>query len=1020
MIDTGTARISRYSPRSKSQRLPIEPVSQASADQRKGRCGRVGPGICIRLFSEQDFLARDRFTPPEIQRTNLAAVILQMKALRLGELEDFPFIDPPRPEAVRDGYHTLFELGAIDEQQELTEFGRRLSRLPVDPRIGRMILAGGEEGCLHEILIIAAALEVQDPRERPQDKQQAADEAHAQFADEQSDFLGYLKLWDFYHGLKATLSRNQLQKACRQNFLSFMRLREWLDVHRQLLEIVEETEDSGQRTTHTSPTRQRGNDEAPSPARWASIGRDGAHPKYDAIHRAILAGLLSSIALRGDSHDYSVAGGGKANLWPGSGMFHGKAKWIVAAEQVETTRRYLRGCGRIDPRWIEPLAGHLIKRSYSDLHWESKWASAVALERLTLFGLVIVAGRPVRYGPIDADASRQLLIEHGLIESDLDPKPAFLAHNEELLEEVQRLQAKLRRQDIVIGKWQLAACYDQRLPAEVYDGVTLTRWLRESPENTRQVTMTEADLLQAGAEVPEGAFPDQLAAGLWELPLDYRFEPGEEHDGITVTVPLEALNQVKAEPLDWLVPGLLEEKILAMIRSLPKALRTRFVPAPEAAKRAMAELRHGEGNLRAEVARALSRIGGMPVTANDFAEERLPPELQMNVRVTDGEGQTLAAGRDLEALRRQLGAEAAEAFTVSDDPRWNRDGLTTWDFDELPLEIDVARGRLALKAYPALVDNETFVNLRFLDSPQRAARETRFALRRLFLLAAGREVKTQVDWLPGIDAARQAAALIPGFDMQGQLALLLAARAWPDEVEIPRTKAAFEAACGAARRRIGLAVQDLAGMVEPWFAAYREARAALDAANSLPSPVIGAGGEGKRLPSRAGRTRPGGRGAGGEGKGLPSPSGRGAGGEGTWGKLSMPAAPQAVKWQYAIDDVRDQLARLAGPKCLSDTPWNWLRHCPRYFRAIGVRLEALTGGGMAKDRERFDEFLPRWQVYHDWLQQQGPQCESDPDLIQYRWMLEEYRVSLFAQKLGTSIPVSPKRLEQQWLIVIKK
>jgi ATP-dependent helicase HrpA len=979
VIDPGTARISRYSPRTKTQRLPIEAVSQASADQRKGRCGRVGPGICVRLFSEQDYLARDRFTMPEIQRTNLAAVILQMKALRLGELDDFPLIDPPKPEAVRDGYRTLFEIGAIDEHQELTEIGRRLSCLPVDPRIGRMILAAEEEGCLHEMLIIAAALEVQDPRERPLEKQEAADKAHVQFADEQSDFLSYLKIWDFYHKLKNTLSRNQLQKACRQNFLSFMRLREWLDVHHELMELVEEADEDRKVVRGTRREQGKGRQSEIPAMRQQPTGRlqrSAPHPKYDNIHRAILAGLLSSIATRGDGHDYNVANGGKANLWPGSGMFNSKAKWIVAAEQVETTRRYLRCCSRIDPRWIEPLAGHLIKRSYSDLHWEGKWASAVALERLTLFGLTIVAGRPVRYGPIDPDASRQLLIEHGMVEGDLEPKPALFVRNEELLDEVQQLQAKLRQRDLVIGQWQRFAFYDERLPATVYDGVQLVRWLRESPENARKITMTKADLLPQGTEVPEDAFPDRLAAGSLHLPLDYAFEPGEPHDGVTVSVPLEALNQLRAEPLAWMVPGLLEEKVLAMIRSLPKALRTRFVPAPEAAKRAVAEIRHGQGSFCDEVARALSRIGGVAVTAGDFESQRLPLELQMNVRVTNTEGQTLAAGRDLDALRRQLGAEAAEAFTSVDDPQWNRGGLATWDFDDLPEEIEVAHGRLTMKAYPALVDNETSVGLRLLDSPQRAARETRFGLRRLFLLAAGREVKTQIDWLPGLDGAQPVAALIPGFDLRRQLAELLAARAWPDEVELPRSKAAFEADVSAARQRIGLAVQDMAGIIGPWFSTFREARSALDVAGGSPAVVA---------------------------KAAPA----------TWGKISLPSTPQAVKWQYAIDDVRQQLAALAGPKSLSGTPWNWLRHCPRYFRAIRIRFEALPGGA-ARDRLRHEEFLPHEQVYRDWIEQHGPQCVADAELVQYRWMLEEYRVSLFAQKLGTAIPVSPKRLEQQW------
>lgn len=994
VIDPGTARISRYSPRSKTQRLPIEAVSQASADQRKGRCGRVGPGICLRLFSEDDYLARDRYTMPQIQRTNLAAVILQMKALRLGELADFPLIDPPRPDAVKDGYRTLFELGAIDSEQELTETGRRLARLPVDPRIGRMILAAIDEGCLAEVLVIAAALEVQDPRERPLEKQEAADNAHVRFLDEQSDFLGYLKLWDFYHGLKETLSRGQLQKACRQNFISWVRMREWLDVHRELMEIVRE--DGGEREF-----RRVGQGRAPGHLRSGSVGHrkpGGPRPKshhsagllvppyafpvpssparYDAIHRAILAGLLSGIAQRGDGHEYTIAGGGKAVLWPGSGLFRGSARWIVAAEQVETTRRYLRCCARIDPRWIEPLAGHLIKRTYSDVHWESKWASAAALERLTLFGLAVVAGRPVRYGPIDPDASRQLLIEHGLVQGDLQPKPAFLAENERLLAEVELLQAKLRKRDLAIDAWEQFAFYDARLPADVYDGAQLARWLKSAAENGRTLTMTQNDLLRAKQDIEADSFPDALHAGL-QLPLDYRFEPGAADDGVTATVPLEALGQLDDDAVEWHVPGRLEEKVLAMIRLLPKPLRTRFVPAPDAARRAAAELRPGNGSLRSQLAGVLSRLGGIRVSPGDFDTEKLPAELRMNVRVVDEAGKTLAAGRDLDGLRRELGAEAAAAFTAIDDPRWNRDGLTTWDFDDLPVEIDVTHGRMAMRAYPALVDAGVSVGLRLRDSRQRAEFETRFALRRLFLLAAGREVGAQIQWLPGIEEARFAAATIKGFDLTQELADLLAQRAWPDEVEMPRTEQQFDTALAAAKERIGLAVQDLAGLIGPWFAAYREARAALDAAGRGAAPA--------QKPATV-----------------------------AWGKLAAPVKPQAVKWQYAIDDIRDQLMRLAGPRTLCTTPWNWLRHCPRYFRAVRIRLEALSGGGMAKDRERYEEFLPRWKAYLDWREQHGPQCDADAELVQYRWMLEEYRVSLFAQKVGTSVPVSAKRLEQQW------
>ena len=982
VIDPGTARISRYSPRSKTQRLPIEAISRASADQRCGRCGRIAPGICIRLFSEEDYLARDRYTVPEIQRTNLAAVILQTKALRLGPIEDFPFLDPPKSDAVRDGYQTLFELGAIDEQQDLTDVGRQLSRLPVDPRIGRMILAAGEEGCLQEMLIIAAALEVQDPRERPLEKQEAADASHVKFADEQSDFLGYLKLWDFYHKLKAELSRNQLRKACRQNFLSYNRIREWLDVHHELLGLVEEAglkRPPAQRSPATSPQRPQGR------TRRAGPGLAPAQQqKHDAIHRAILTGLLSSLAIRGEMHDYSVAGGGKANLWPGSGVFRGKPKWIVAAEVVETTRRYLRTCGRIDPRWIERLAGHLVKRSYSDLHWDPAWASAVALERVTLFGLTIVAGRRVRYGTIDPGVSRQLLIEHGLVEGDLEPPPEFLKHNRQLLDDMERLQAKLRRRDLLVSHWGLYQFYDRQLPAEVCDGASLVKWLRESPQrNSQTLSMTKADLLTEGADTAEGDFPDSLAAGHLELPLDYEFEPGSQQDGVTLQVPLEAINQLDPQPLEWLVPGLLEQKILAMIRSLPKALRTQFVPAPETAKKVVPLVGFGKGNLRGAVAAALSRIGGLVIRPDAFQDDRLPVELRMNVRVTDDEGRTLAEGRDLDLLRRELGAAAASVLTSLDDPQWNRDGITAWDFDELPAEIEVSRGSMTMKGYPALLDRETSVSLRLVDTLQRAEHETRFGLRRLYRLAAHRDLKTQVDWLPGLDRMQLHSAVLVGFDLRQQLTELLADRAFLAEPGLPRSKAEFEARLLAGRQRIGLAVHELAALMGPWFEACHQAHLALQqAAGGSSAPATKLLGQRVELPKRA-------------------------------GVVPQPPAP-GLKWQYAVDDVRGQLDRLAGPKCLGQTPWDWLRHGPRYFGAIRFRLESVVAGGWIRDRQGFDEFLPRWEAYAERARQHEAQGIFDPELVQYRWMLEEFRVSLFAQKLGTSVPVSGKRLDQQW------
>ncbi len=621
VIDTGTARISRYSARSQVQRLPIEPISQASADQRKGRCGRIGPGICIRLYSEEDYESRDRFTPPEIQRTNLASVILQTMSLDLGHLEDFPFLDPPKSSVIRDGYKTLFELGALDEKECLTDIGKQLSRLPVDPRIGRMILAGEAENCLHEVLIIASALELQDPRERPLDKQQAADAAHEQFKHEDSDFLSHLKLWDFYHKLRGDVSRSRLRKACRQHFLSYNRLREWADIYQQLLRLVEE----------------------------AGFKLQKRKDDFEAIHRALLTGLLSNIAYRAETFEYTGAGGTKFQLWPGSGLFEKKPKWVLAAELVETNRRYLRTAAKLNPNWIEPLAGHLINKSHSEPHWDAEAGSVMAFEKVSLFGLTIVPRRSVRYGPIDPVKSRELFIQHGFVEGEMETRLEFFAHNRKLLDEVAGLQAKSRQRDLLLGEAAQFEFYDKRLPADVFDVQSLERWWKDAKHREpRLLFMSKSDLLKEGGEVlADDDFPNALTIDRMRLPLEYHLEPGSAEDGITLVVPKEGVNQLDPQRLGWLVPGLLEEKITALIKSLPKDLRRNFVPAPDTAKEVLKVLHFGQGDMTAEVAKVLSRIAGEPIPPSAFDTARLPSHLRMNVRVVDETGEALAAGRDL-------------------------------------------------------------------------------------------------------------------------------------------------------------------------------------------------------------------------------------------------------------------------------------------------------------------------------------------------------------------------------------
>ncbi len=928
VIDTGTARVSRYSPRSKVQRLPIEPVAQASADQRMGRCGRVGPGICVRLFSEDDYLSRDRYATPEIRRTNLAAVILQLLALKLGEVEDFPFLDPPRSDNVRDGYKTLFELGAIDTDRRLTDLGRQLARLPVDPRIGRMILAGHAEGCLHEVLIIASALEVQDPRERPADKQEAADAAHARFLDENSDFLGYLKLWDFFHHLKDSLSRNQLRKACQQNFLSFNRLREWQDVHLQLLRLV------GQTGMKPGPRRDQ----------------------YDPIHRALLTGLLSNLATLSDRHEYQGAAGKGFYLWPGSGLFSKKPKWIVCAELVETTRRFLRTAARIDPAWIEPLAGHLVNRTYSDPYWSRKRGTVLAHEKVTIFGLTVSAGRRVPFGPINADTSRELFITFGLVEGQLNTRAAFFEHNRRLCDEIESLGAKARNRDYFVGPSVIHDFYDARLPADVHDNASLNKWLQESRRgDPRVLMMTRADLLPEDAgEVPATDFPDDVQVDSLKLRVDYRFEPGNEDDGVTLVAPREGLGQLHEDRLGWLVPGLLVEKVTALIRTLPKPLRRSLVPAPDTAREAVARMAYGEGAFLPVVADTLSRIAGQRIPPDAFDLDKLPEHLKMNIRVVDEQAQPIIQGRDIAEIRRELGEEATPGAEIADEA-WRREGLTRWDFGLLPERVETRRGAFVVPGFPALVDDGAAVSLRLYDNAEFAARQSHAGVRRLFCLSQRRLLKQQADWLPDLDRLELCGAALGVTELPSQLQSLIAERALFRGAPTPRSEAEFESFCAAGREHLGVAVQEVTRVVAPL----------LTLGSQVPVQL-------ERAPSQA---------------------------------------------RYAVEDMREQFAGLTPKGFLTQTLWEWLEHFPRYFEAMLLRLDKLRSGGGPRDRRSMDELQPHQAAYRERRAEHESRGVFDAELEHFRWMLEEFRVSLFAQELGTSLKVSGPRLDKQWLNV---
>ncbi|WP_254513677.1 ATP-dependent RNA helicase HrpA [Anatilimnocola floriformis] len=952
VVDTGTARVSRYSARSKLQRLPIESISQASADQRKGRCGRIGPGVCIRLYSEEDFLRRERYTPPEIQRTNLASVVLQTLALDLGLIEDFPFIDPPRSESIRDGYKTLFELGAIDHQQQLTPVGRQLAKLPADPRIGRILLAADREGCLADVLIIAAALETQDPRERPADRAAAADEAHRKFQSGDSDFLTYIKLWDFYNKLKTELTRGQLRKACSQNFLSELRIREWHDVHRQLLDMVTQF---GLKVGHR---------------RWLTAAGEDL-PKdqnaYDAIHRALLTGLLSNVALKGETAEYTGAGNNKLFLWPGSGVFQNRPKWIVAADLVETTKNYARTIARIDPGWIEPLAQHLVNYHYTNPAWEKRAGSTMANERVSLFGLTIIPRRRVRYGPIDPLASRELMIRSGLVEGEFETRAPFFRHNQELREELIHLAAKARRRDLLVEDQLVDDFYSGRIPPDAYDQPRLEKWLRANEkEKPRVLHMEAADLLGHELEPPPPEeYPEKLELDRLQLPLEYHYEPGAENDGLTVDVPREAIFQLSAERLNWLIPGMLVEKVEHLIKSLPKQQRRNLIPAPDVAKRVAKQLHFAKSSFMLEVARSLSKEAGEPIGPEQFDLSRLPTHLVINVRVRDEHGKVLAEGRDLEVLREKVGAtKSVAAAQAAEKSPWHRDGVKAWEWDVLPESVDLTRGGLSFTRFPAVVDMQETVTLRLCETQPEAEQLTWGGIRRLVVIDKPRRYREQIEHLPKLAQIQVLAApLCKERTLIQQLVDLLAqrsidlARTSPRAIgpkgALPRTKDDFLKLQKLSADQLLPAVQEVTRFALPLFEAYHQARLALE-------------------------------------------------------------QPRPEMWQPIVEDLRQQFAELLTPHFLANTPWEWLQHFPRYLKGIALRLQKVISTGLPRDRQAMAQVTPRIEAWHTRREVHRKHHVLDPQLEIFRWQLEEFRISLFAQELGTSQAVSGPRLDKQW------
>ena len=994
VVDVGTARISRYSQRNKVQRLPIEPISRASADQRAGRCGRVGPGVCVRLYSAEDYESRDDFTTPEIRRTNLASVILKTKTLKIGRIEEFPLLDAPRPEAIREGFRTLRELNAIDDDWNLTPIGSQLGRMPVDPRVGRIILAGHENGVLPEILPIAAALEIPDPRDRPPDKQQAADEAHAPFLDPRSDFLSWLRLWKYYEQSKSEFSRSKLTRVLRKNFLSPNRMREWSDIYRQLKDVAAQIPDAESRSnfasTKSSRDRNRNaNRNANRSGNRTKIGRIRydedesklvSDERYTSIHQSLLTGLLYGVATLQDDKQYLGAHGLKLVLWPGSGVSASKPKWIVAAELVETTRQYARTVAKIQPQWIESIAAHLLKRSHSDPHWAGKAGGAFCYERVSLWGLPVVARRRVPLPPLDPGTSRSLLIQHGLVEQKLVTNARFVQHNRQLQALIESLAAKTRRRDFVIDSYIVAQFYQSRLPEDVCDRGRLEKfsksivvpdwtnklktsgevssWFDSPPAETGEesIYMRPDDLIDIRADaISDEAYPDELSLGSTRLPLEYRFEPGAENDGVSLRIHQAAITQVSDARLGWLVPGLLHTKLVAMIKALPKRIRRNLVPAADVAQRIHDELMpmYATVPFMPAVCEAMSRHAEMQIKPSDFQAEKLDDYLQFLVQVVDDSGEVVASSRTVDPLKQKFASGddfVAEVATTTGEESWSRERMTTFDIDELPIEAVSELGGVRVAQFPALVDRGDFVSTNLLPDLSSAEAVSRGGLMRLYAIAERKELRSQVRWLPSLEQAKiKLSSVISSSQMDQTLVDLLARIAFVETQPIVRTKDEFDARRTNRAERIAKATQEVAIWLESFSDAHFELRKVLESMRSLD--------------------------------------------------------PDAKA------DIDNQMKWLVTDGFLSFTPWQWLKHYPRYIKAICHRIDKMRSGGPAKDqqsREVIAELCQRWFDAMD-EPDRNPCAQANSE---FRWMMEELRVSLFAQTLGTSVKVSPQRCEK--------
>ncbi|MDA0822657.1 MAG: ATP-dependent RNA helicase HrpA [Proteobacteria bacterium] len=921
VIDTGTARISRYSWRAQIQRLPVEKISRASANQRAGRCGRTSPGICVRLFSLEDFESREEFTQPEIQRTNLAAVILQMANLGLGEAAKFPFIDPPDPRLIKDGYRLLIELQAVDNAKRLTAIGKQLARLPIDPRLGRMLIGAAEYDSLSEVLIIVSAIAVQDPRDRPFDKRQAADERHARFNDARSDFIALLNLWNYLDAQSEALSQVALRRRCIKEFINFKRWREWRDLYRQLRSALRDLD--------------------------LKVNTNAAD--YDKIHRALLSGLLDHVGFKNEKGSFLGSKNRTFFPFPGSSLRNKPPKWVIAAEITETTRVYARTLAGIDPQWIERQAVHLLKQQVSEPHWQKSAARTGGFEKLTLNGLVIVARRLIDYAQVDRRTAREIFVRHALVYGEWDSRIPVVRQNQELIRSVEELETRTRRRDILIHEDELYAFYDERIPEHVCSGASFTKWSRQL-DDIDVLRLSKQHLVRQDAPaITDGDYPKAWRQDGFELPLSYRFEPGTADDGVTLTVPIALLSRIDAARGDWLVPGLIEAKIVALLRALPKRLRKNFIPVPEFARAAVEAMTLFNGQLHEQLSAVLFRMTSVEVAKCEWNND-IEPHLLMHYVVRGVDGQTLASGRDLERLRKSLAEEFEARPVTATQQAFERQSVSGWEFGDLAALIQCQEEGFSIERFPALAEEGERVALRLFDDESVAAVNMRRGLRRLIMQALKKEVRYLEKNIPDITRLRM--LFLPvgsAAQLTEDLILTAIQRAFIDQQELPNNEEGFAKLIAIGRDGLITEANKLAELLGRVLQAYTEVRGRLN----------------RELP---------------------------------------------LSWIEAAKDIEVQLGGLVYPGFLSATPLKWLERLPRYLKAIEIRMSKLDITP-DRDRQRRSEVEP---LFLRIGQLKSEDLKFPDRLLDYKWKLEELRVSLFAQELGSIEKVSVKRLDKLW------